>query len=611
MEVSLQSFRKRFTYDPQKDLLGKGGFGDVYKAYDNEDQIFVALKIAHASADDKHNLINEIKRFKKLNHPNIIKHIEAYEVNTGGFDIHGRPIINHVGILEYADKGTLADLLKNPNDFGSYGNFRSLIEDLANDIIDGLAYLHSRNIIHRDLKPTNILLFSDGDKLRAKITDFGIAKQADATAASTQLVGTVEYMAPEYFTTGNITKASDIWSMGVMLLEALSGTHPFGKTTQGLSNEQIIRNILSKDITAEMQNVTAPFKKLITRFLLREATLRPQSAEELKGLMLSSEDAFAEKTQIISKKLKILETEKSKSKWRRLITSLFDFDVSNGKWRKVVAREIVLATFLLFLSILSFSGLINVLFEFFTGTNSDFSNDEAFEITAILLFYTFYPIRFLILIVLWAFKTLGVSFHKISDRTKRGLKYSMLILTLIALVAFILMVFKPYYTIENNENDNVEKGGVKFIGQVKPFIVDTANLPDKTKLKSESESAQKKSSSYNNESKIHTPKSIQSKEKVYFLYCFYQDYATAVVVNYCTNIVSINVKEPESLYYLGFFAEDYVEKSCNTNFRGLKCRVFENYQDATNSLRLDFSEAIKLDFCKIEEFRKEAIRKFN
>jgi len=354
MEVSLQSFRTRFSYDSQKDLLGKGGFGDVYKAYDNEDQIFVALKIAHASADDKHNLINEIKRFKKLNHPNIIKHIEAYEVNTGGFDIHGRPIINHVGVLEYADKGTLADLLKQQNvaGFQNPQRLRNIIEDLANDIIDGLAYLHSQNIIHRDLKPTNILLFSEGDKLRAKITDFGIAKKADATAASTQLVGTVEYMAPEYFTTGNISKASDIWSLGVMLLEALSGTHPFGKTTQGLSNEQIIRNILSKDLQENLTN--APLKELLTRCLLREPNLRPQSAEELNGLMLSGGDTFAERTQIISLKKKSLETEKTKSKWKRLITALFDFDIRNGRWKKVLAKEI----FILFMTTIVLTGFI-------------------------------------------------------------------------------------------------------------------------------------------------------------------------------------------------------------------------------------------------------------
>ena len=335
MEVTLQSFKKRFTYDQQKDLLGKGGFGEVYKAYDNEDQLFVALKIAQGITDDKYNLINEIKRFKKLNHPNIVKHIEAYEVNTGGTDIHGNPIIHHVGILEYADQGTFADLLKKGT------NYRQ-IEDLAKDIIDGLAYLHSEGIIHRDLKPTNILLFSEGEKLRAKITDFGIAKRADATAASTQLVGTVEYMAPEYFTTGNITPASDVWSVGVMLLEALTGSHPFGKTTQGLNNQQIINQILNKDISSAIQPLNAPFKDMITRCLLRDTNLRPQSANELKGLLQESGDTFSEETKVIDLKKKVAVKESKKGKLKRWGKELFNFDMRNGKWRKVLAREFLL-----------------------------------------------------------------------------------------------------------------------------------------------------------------------------------------------------------------------------------------------------------------------------
>jgi serine/threonine protein kinase len=342
MEVSLQSFRKRFTYDPVKDLLGKGGFAEVFKAYDNEDHLFVAIKIAQGITDDKYNLINEIKRFKKLNHPNIVKHIEAYEVNTGGTDIHGNPIIHHVGILEYADQGTFADLLKKGT------NYRQ-IEDIAKDIIEGLAYLHSEGIIHRDLKPSNILLFKEGEKLRAKITDFGIAKRADATAASTQLVGTVEYMAPEYFTTGNITTASDVWSVGVMLLEALTGSHPFGKTTQGLNNQQIINQILNKDISSAIQPLNAPFKDMITRCLLREVALRPQSAESLKGLSQEGGDAFTESTQILGPKTAILSKETQEPKWKRWRMALFDFDVSNGRWRKVLARELV-TSLLIFLA---------------------------------------------------------------------------------------------------------------------------------------------------------------------------------------------------------------------------------------------------------------------
>jgi hypothetical protein len=433
MEVSLQSFRKRFTYDPQKDLLGKGGFGDVYKAFDNEDQIFVALKIAHASADDKHNLINEIKRFKKLNHPNIIKHIEAYEVNTGGFDIHGRPIINHVGVLEYADKGTLADFLKSKTPIG----FRQTIEDLAHDIIDGLAYLHSQNIIHRDLKPTNILIFSDGDKLRAKITDFGIAKQADATAASTQLVGTVEYMAPEYFTTGNITKSSDLWSLGVMLLEALSGTHPFGKTTQGLSNEQIIRNILSKDLQDNLSN--APLKELLSPCLLREPQLRQQNAEALKNVLTKKTDNdFADRTVIIGAKPQKAAKANDEPKWKRILRALFDFDVSNGKWRKVLARELLLAMLLPFVLhpflwllispfwyIMGGEGSYSVTFTEFLLDFFDhvlFRDDKIFAIG--ISFGVVFLARYLVAVIMWTLKTLGIDLSKIINNTNLSSRFS-------------------------------------------------------------------------------------------------------------------------------------------------------------------------------------------
>ncbi len=296
MEVSLQSFKQRFTYNPKKDLLGTGGFSQVYKAYDNEDKIFVALKIYQGDPTSKYNLINEVKRFKKLRHPNIVEHIEAYEVNTGSQDIHGNPVQYQVGILEYADGGTLADLLKKGKP-----EYR-LLEDLAKDIVEGLAYLHTNNIIHRDLKPSNILLFNEYGKLRAKITDFGIAKITDATAASTQLVGTVEYMAPEFFKTDSaeITYSADLWSLGVILLEAITGTHPFGKTGTGSTSEKIIHNILFVN-PAEAENFSSmpePFKTIITNCLRREPNLRPNSAADLKHYF-NPQDVFSERTRVI------------------------------------------------------------------------------------------------------------------------------------------------------------------------------------------------------------------------------------------------------------------------------------------------------------------------
>ena len=250
MEVTLESFKKRFTYDPQKDLLGKGGHSEVYKAYDTEDKIFVALKIYQGDLDSKYNLSNEIRKFKRLRHPNVIEHLETYDVITGNNDIHGNPIKYQIGILEYADGGTLADLIKTSALTGIENSDK--LEELAKGISAGLEYLHSKNIIHRDLKPSNILLFIEENKRVPKISDFVIAKIMDnTTAVSTQLVGTIEYMAPEYFRTelGEITFASDLWSLGVILYEAATGTHPFGKTSLAFTNGQIINNILNKKLS--------------------------------------------------------------------------------------------------------------------------------------------------------------------------------------------------------------------------------------------------------------------------------------------------------------------------------------------------------------------------
>ncbi len=149
MEVTLEAFQKRYQYKSPTDLIGRGGFSDVYKAWDTQDEQFVAIKIASATPGEKYTLESEVKKIKKLKHPNLIEYYESYEVSTGTKDIHGNTLNYQVAVMEYADGGTLADLLKT----------RALtipeVEDLAAGIINGLAYLHANNISRRDLKPAN------------------------------------------------------------------------------------------------------------------------------------------------------------------------------------------------------------------------------------------------------------------------------------------------------------------------------------------------------------------------------------------------------------------------------------------------------------------------
>jgi serine/threonine protein kinase len=441
MEVTLASFKKRFTYDPAKDLLGKGGFGEVYKAFDNEDQKYVALKIYSGAAGDKYNLMTEVKRFKKFRHPNIIEHIEAYEVNTGATDIHGQPLSYQVGILEYADGGTLADLMKK----GKI-DYRTL-EPIAQDIIDGLSYLHTNGVIHRDLKPTNILLSQGADRLHAKIADFGISKIGDVTSVSTKLVGTIEYMAPECFKGDTpVTASSDMWSLGVILLEALSGEHPFGKTSTGNTNEQVIYNILHKDLNPFIQLLVPPFRDIISRCLIREPNLRPQSASDI-NITMKSDGSFSEKTQVISGKIE-RQIDKQNQQRGKLLKYLVDFDLQINGWKKIFARETLIAILLpiiinpllwilLFLPICYLLDLDHIRNDYnFSELYTKvlplimFKNDK-YKFPMFVSFLIVFPARYIVSFLLWIISTLGITLPILSVKLKKTIWTSLIVFIII------------------------------------------------------------------------------------------------------------------------------------------------------------------------------------
>lgn len=451
MEVTLAAFQKRYQYKSPSDLIGKGGFSDVYKAWDTQDEQFVALKIATASASEKYDLTNEVKKIKKLKHPNLIEYYDLYEVCTGTKDIHGHELNYQVAVMEYADGGTLGDLLKNK----PLTNTEA--EELAEGIIDGLAYLHANNITHRDLKPANILLTTKDGKRIPKITDFGLAKNTAAgNTASTMLVGTVEYMAPEFFKQAEgetTTAAADVWSIGVILLEALTGIHPFGKTTQGKSNEQIIYNILSADLNPSLQNLRAPFKELITRCLIREPRLRTQTAEELKGLLQNAPNDFSERTQIIDYKPQAKIVNVPESKWKKWGKALFDFDFRNGNWKKILARELLLALMLVFFV---FGTVYTVLFvQWIIDVDNNEFLDEIFYLLSLVVISIFYILRFVIFIFNWMITTLGIELPSISEKTIKRTKYGFLILLLLGIIGLLAYYLKENF-VKNGGEDYLE-----------------------------------------------------------------------------------------------------------------------------------------------------------
>jgi serine/threonine protein kinase len=198
--------------------LGRGGMGAVYKV----EQIYLhdlyALKILHA-----HNATDvTISRFQRearaahqLNHPNLVK------VHDFGVLENDSPYL----VMDYADGKSLSQFIK-ANDFLE----PSQAIPIFVQICDGLMYAHDKGIIHRDLKPSNIILQPDGDSLRVRIVDFGIAKVMEEDAKLTrtgEAVGSPLYMSPEQCQGLPVDKRTDVYSLGCTLFEALTGLPPF------------------------------------------------------------------------------------------------------------------------------------------------------------------------------------------------------------------------------------------------------------------------------------------------------------------------------------------------------------------------------------------------
>lgn len=196
------------------ELIGEGGMADVYKAVDVVDNKTIAVKILKKEFAESEEFLrrfrNESKAIAVLSHPNIVK---IYDV---GFSEKIQYIV-----MEYIDGITLKEYIENERVL----SWKDAVH-FVTQILRALQHAHERGIVHRDIKPQNIMMFTDGT---IKVMDFGIAKFAreEGKTATDQAIGTVHYISPEQ-ARGDITDAkSDLYSVGVMLYEMLTGQKPF------------------------------------------------------------------------------------------------------------------------------------------------------------------------------------------------------------------------------------------------------------------------------------------------------------------------------------------------------------------------------------------------
>ena len=244
------------------DRAGSGGMGIVYKARDLKLERLVALKFlpdeVSANPQSKAQFLKEAKIASSLDHPNIGT---IYGVEDSA---DGRTFIVMAFYEGLSFASQIAGRALPPADVAS----------IATQVATGLAEAHSKNIVHRDIKPSNIMITRSGV---VKIVDFGIARIAQQTATWTQATsGTAGYMSPEQTLGHAVDQRTDIWSLGIVMAEALTGHAPFQRDTIPATMMAVLNNP-----PAELTGVPLELQRIVYRCLAKDPIERYQSCSEL------------------------------------------------------------------------------------------------------------------------------------------------------------------------------------------------------------------------------------------------------------------------------------------------------------------------------------------
>jgi len=269
MPEQIVRFGNRFEIaNPAANILGRGGFGDVYRGADTLTGNPVAVKILKKSVLDENpdgvrRFVQEGEALGRLNHPNIVKLVAAVQESAA-----------YYLVLEYLTGGSLRDYLA----VNGALPFDRVVE-ASLDMCDALTRAHRLGILHRDLKPDNVLLDTDGT---FKLADFGLAQVVDSTAATMggAILGTPAYIAPEHFQGAGHTEKTDIWALGVMMYEMLSGNAPF----RGENCLEMRKSVISSptpDLKASCSDIPDALCFLLYQMLEKEPRRRISSARAI------------------------------------------------------------------------------------------------------------------------------------------------------------------------------------------------------------------------------------------------------------------------------------------------------------------------------------------
>ena|GEM_PF-396318 len=261
--------------------LGKGAMGEVFLGRDTVLGREVAVKTILANPsfgeEARARFEREARATARLNHPNIVT---VYEF--------GEDQGIHFLAMEYLEGQDLETMIQRRE-----LDREDALEVLA-QVCEGLAFAHRQGIIHRDVKPSNILVLRQGARVTAKLMDFGVALVSQSNLTQDGIwMGTANYMAPEYLDTGKATASSDLFAVGVMLYEVVSGGRkPFGGETTTLVLNAILRNPPAPFRPEEIQGVAPRLLEIVRTALAKNPEDRFPTAEALAEALRSVGSGF-------------------------------------------------------------------------------------------------------------------------------------------------------------------------------------------------------------------------------------------------------------------------------------------------------------------------------
>lgn len=270
MKGKMLSERYRIT-----DEIANGGMAEVYRAFDETEKRDVAIKLIKKEFCEDREYIRrferEVNAVLSLDHPNIVR---AYDF--GVYD--GRNYL----VMELVEGYTLKEYLENR------GKLRPKeAAYISCKVLDALSCAHKNGYVHRDVKPQNVLISNDNE---IKLTDFGIAKSRQRvtnTFDSTKIIGSVEYMAPEQVNGEDVTEKSDLYSVGIMLYEMLTGEPPF----DGDLAVNIAMQHIKQPVTPPHEidpRISRALSDVVLKATAKDRTARYDSASEMKRDILRS-----------------------------------------------------------------------------------------------------------------------------------------------------------------------------------------------------------------------------------------------------------------------------------------------------------------------------------